>query len=107
MTKLDIIKALLCETAEQPSSVPAFFTVGKAFFFRTVTYHLVGKIARIEGRFAILTDAAWVADSGRWSDAIANGTLKEVEPFPGEVALNLDTVTDACEWKHGLPLVTK
>ena len=37
--------------------------VGKAFFFRTVTYHLVGKVTKIIGNFLQLETASWVVSS--------------------------------------------
>jgi len=38
--------------------------IGKKFFIRTVTYHLVGEVVKIVGRFFQLKNASWVADSG-------------------------------------------
>ena len=80
--------------------------VGSAYYFRTVTYHLVGKIKKIVGRFAYLESASWVADSGRFMNAIKDGTLNEVEPT-GVAFVNLDTVTDFFPWKHSLELEQK
>ena len=76
--------------------------IGGKYFFRTVTYHLTGEVKKIVGRFAYLKDAAWIADSGRFMEAIKNGTLSEVEPV-GEAFINLDTVVDFFPWKHSLP----
>jgi len=77
--------------------------VGKAFFFRAVTYHLVGKVVGIlYNNTLVLSDAAWVVDSGRFSLAIGKGNLSETE-FVGTAYLNLDTVTDFFPWKHSLP----
>ena len=76
--------------------------VGEKFYFRTVTYHLVGKVKNIVGRFAFLKDASWIADSGRFMNAIKDGTLDEVEPV-GDAFVNLDAVTDFFPWKHALP----
>lgn len=67
--------------------------VGKKFFFRTVTYHCVGRVIKLIGRIAQLEEASWIADSGRFSQAIKNGTFDEVEPV-GEMFVNLDSVTD-------------
>ena len=78
------------------------FKVGKSYLFRTVTYHLVGKVESIKGKFLVLKDASWVADSGRFMNAIKEGTLKEVEPV-GTAYLNTDTVVDAFPWNHALP----
>lgn len=76
--------------------------VGEKWYFRTVTYHSVGKVKKIVGRFAYLTEASWVADSGRFMNAIKDGTLSEVEPV-GTAFINLDTVVDFFPWKHKLP----
>src|SRR3990167_8431007 len=80
--------------------------IGGKFFFRTVTYHAVGEVKAIVGRFAVLEQASWVADSGRFMNAIKDGELKEVEPV-GEMFLNLDTVVDFFPWKNKLPTEQK
>lgn len=78
------------------------FRKGESYFFRTVTYHLIGKIKEINGRFLVLSEAVWVADSGRFMQAIKNGSLNEVEPV-GEAIINMDSITDAFPWKHKIP----
>ena len=80
--------------------------VGKSYFFRTVTYHLVGEVVRQEGSFVELKDASWVADSGRFMNAIKKGTLDEVEPV-GAAFVNMDSVTDYFPWVHPLPTEQK
>ncbi len=74
----------------------------EAYFFRTVTYHLVGRVVDQEGHFIELSDASWVADSGRFMDALKSGILKEVEPV-GTAYMNLDSVVDFFPWVHELP----
>lgn len=76
--------------------------VGQKLFIRTVTYHLVGKVKKRMGAFIQLEDASWIADSGRFSNAIKDGTLDEVEPV-GIVWVNLSSVVDFFPWKHRLP----
>lgn len=76
--------------------------IGEKFFFRTVTYHLTGKVKRVIGSIVELENAAWIADSGRFMQAIKEGTLNEVEPV-GRAYLNLASVTDFFPWKHPLP----
>ena len=76
--------------------------IGGKYYFRTVTYHQVGEVKKIVGRFAFLKNASWVADSGRFMQAIKDGTLSEVEPV-GDAFINLDTVVDFFPWKHSLP----
>lgn len=76
--------------------------VGGKWFIRTLTFHLVGRVVRQCGRFYVLADASWVADSGRFMQAIKDGTLSEVEPV-GSAIVNADSIVDAFPWKHDLP----
>ena len=80
--------------------------VGKKFFFRTVTYHIVGKVVKVFGYQLQLEDASWIADSGRFMNAIKDGELNEVEPV-GDWFVNLQSCTDYGIWKHKLPKVQK
>jgi hypothetical protein len=76
--------------------------IGESWFFRTVTYHLVGRVKKRVGGFFYLENASWVADSGRFMQAIRNGVLNEVEPV-GIALVNISAITDAFPWKHPLP----
>lgn len=76
--------------------------IGKNFFFRSVTYHMTGKVTSRIGKILKLEQAAWIADSGRFMQAIQNGELSEVEPV-GIMYLNMDTIVDFFPWKHDLP----
>jgi hypothetical protein len=76
--------------------------VGKKWFIRTVTYHLTGKVEKIVGNFLVLKDAAWIADSGRFTQAIKEGKLNEVEPV-GQAIVNLNSIVDMFPWKFDLP----
>lgn len=79
---------------------------GKAYFFRTVTYHLIGKVVKQEENFVELSNASWIADSGRFMNTIKDGILSEVEPV-GIAYINLDGVTDFFPWIHPLPTTQK
>jgi hypothetical protein len=78
------------------------FERGNKVFLRTVTYHHVGEVVKLEDGFLHLKDASWVADSGRFSVALEEGSLSEVE-LVGDVAVNLSTVVDVFPWEHDLP----
>jgi len=78
------------------------FKIGESYFIRTVTYHTVGKLKEITGDFLVFTEASWVADSGRFMNAIKNGKLSEVEPT-GDCIVNINSIVDAFPWKHELP----
>lgn len=76
--------------------------IGKKIFVRTVTYHMVGLVSKVKGNLMFLTNAAWVADSGRFMDCIKYGKLNEVEPV-GDWFINTSTIVDGCIWKSDLP----
>ena len=98
------IQSLLKGSGE--SSHP--YHVGKNYFIRTVTHHLTGKLIRVTAKELVLEDAAWIADDGRFHEALRDGKLNEVEPFPdGEVIVGRGSVIDAVTWKHVLPRVVK
>lgn len=80
--------------------------VGSKLFIRTVTYHLVGKVEAVNGTLIELSGASWVASSGRFTQAIKDGTLDEVEPV-GRAFVNAASITDAFPWTHALPNAQK
>jgi len=87
----------------------SLFVQGQKYYIRTVTHHQVGECAGIveEGNvpFVILQNASWVADSGRWHDALAKGFQDnaEIEPCPGIVRVNISSIIDVFDWSHDLP----
>jgi len=112
---LDINKLTIGEIKEINSLIgnnakiqeKSMFEVGKAYFIRTVTMHLVGKLIGINNKELLLKDASWVADSGRFHDALKTGELNEVEPFVDDVIVNREAIVDATFWRHLLPNVQK
>lgn len=88
--------------ASAPAQVGGFFEIGKAYFIRTVTLYQVGRVVAISGQFVKLEDASWIADTGRFSDALKNGNFSEIEPV-GESYINLSSIIDAFPWEHKLP----
>lgn len=67
--------------------------IGMKLFIRTVTYHLTGHVVAKIGGFLQLEEAAWIADSGRFQQALQTGNFSEVEPV-GTAFVNLNSVTD-------------
>jgi hypothetical protein len=86
------------------------FEVGESYFFRTVTYHLIGKVKAIRSHFLVLKEVSWIADSGRFNEVINKGvwgTSAEIEPIEVDVVLNLNSITDSFVWEHQLPREVK
>jgi hypothetical protein len=79
------------------------YEVGKCYFIRTATYHVVGRLVRITDSDLVLEDASWVADSGRFHNALRDGELSEVEPFVRPVIVSRGGLIDGTEWIHPLP----
>lgn len=97
----DTIKEQLCEDGATDITSWSDF-VGQKIFVRTVTFHLVGKVVAVNGNLVELKDASWVASSGRFMQAIKDGTLQEVEPV-GKCWFNTNACTDIFPWAHPLP----
>ena len=89
------------------------FKKGKNYLIRTVTHIQVGKLVEINGKELVLKNASWVADTGRFYNALKEGLenqrSSEIEPFPkgSEVIVSRDALIDAVEYKHKLPTQQK
>lgn len=80
----------------QRSSDPSPYEIGETYLVRTVTMIDTGVVVRVTQQEIILRDAAWIADTGRFADALKKAEFSEVEPFPdGEVIINRSAVIDA------------
>lgn len=59
-----------------------------------------GRLVALTAQELVLEDAAWIADTGRFSDALEKCEFGEVEPFPdGRVILGRGAVIDAVKIK--------
>lgn len=76
---------------------------GENVFVRTVTHYYTGRLASCEGGWLHLEFAAWVADTGRFADALKSGVLEEVEPYPDDCWVAAGAAVDICRWGHPLP----
>lgn len=78
--------------------------VGSAVFVRTVTHYYTGEVVRVDKDWLVLRNVAWIADTGRFSEALKTGTLNEIEPYPaGEVLIARGAIVDVSLWTHALP----
>jgi hypothetical protein len=76
---------------------------------QTVTHYYTGRVvAEYESEF-VLDNAAWIADTGRFSNFLASGIANEVEPIPDGtlVSINRGAIVAVLTWGHALPRVTK
>lgn len=78
---------------------------GRNVFIRTVTLFFTGKVERVTRSWIVLSSVAWIADTGRWTDALKTGKLSEIEPYPDGVTVRVARggVIDVADWTHKLP----
>jgi hypothetical protein len=78
---------------------------GTAVFIRTVTHHYTGRVVECAEEEVALTDAAWIADDGRFTTAMSGGSYGEIEPYPDgkRVVINRAVIIDWCEVSGELP----
>lgn len=83
------------------------YIIGHKYLIRTVSMTLLGRLSAVYKKELVLKDASWVADTGRFHKALADGTLNEVEPFPdGGVIIGRGAIIDCAQWAHELPRET-
>lgn len=76
---------------------PYDLLLNKPVFLRTASMIDVGVLVAVTEKELVLKDAAWVADTGRFTQALATGNFSEVEMFPkGTVIVGRAWVVDAC-----------
>jgi hypothetical protein len=79
------------------------FEIGAVYLIRTVTMIQVGRVVAACAQWVMLEDAAWVADTGRFSDALKKWQFNEVEPFPdGLVGVSCGSIVDFVKGKEVL-----
>lgn len=79
--------------------------IGDNYFIRTVTHHFTGKLVKVTSQELVLVDAAWIADDGRFAQAVAKGEFSEIEPYPDgrEVIVGRGSLIDAVKLETALP----
>jgi hypothetical protein len=80
------------------------YLVGENYFIRTVTFHYTGRLVEVFEHELVLEDASWIADDGRFADAVAKGAFNEIEPYPvGRVIIGRGAIVDATTVSFPLP----
>ena len=107
---VDLLASVSRLPSHDPKCVKATdhsFIVGEKYLIRTVTMYYTGRVVRVTDYDVVLADAAWIADVGRYSEALETGKLNEVEPYPNEVVVARGAVVDFTVWSHDLPRTVK
>ena len=75
--------------------------IGENYLIRTVTMIDTGRLVDVGDHELVLEDAAWIADTGRFSDTLKSCSFNEVEPFPedSKVIIGRGSIVDAIKIK--------
>lgn len=94
--KVGDLKALVASFSKPTDN--SAWEIGKCYLVRTVTMIDTGRLVAVTEHELVLEDAAWIADTGRFADAVKRAEFCEVEPFPdGRVILGRGAVIDAVQ----------
>jgi hypothetical protein len=89
------------QTALAPTA-QSVWELGAAYLIRTVTMFDTGRVVAVTEHEIVLEDAAWIADTGRFADALQKCEFSEVEPFPDgrEAQHRMETLNHGQENEH-------
>jgi hypothetical protein len=79
------------------------YIIGQNYFIRTITYFLVGNLVSVYEYELVIKDAAWIPETGRYSDSFKKGEFEEVEPLDGNIIIGRQSIIDCAQWTKELP----
>lgn len=90
--------AALFQNTQLTAPISHPYEIGKPYLIRTVSMIDTGRLVAVTPLELVLEDAAWIADTGRFADALKTCQFSEVEPFPeGRVIINRAAIIDAVQ----------
>ena len=94
------LRDLLAECGAEPQvSSTEPWVIGKHYLIRTVTMTQVGRLKFVGPQELVLSDAAWIADTGRFHDCLKDpSSINEAEPFVNDAIVGRGSICDATEW---------
>ena len=81
------------------------YPVGKNVIVRTVTMVYTGRLEQVTDSDLVLVDCSWIPETDRFMQFVADGKVKECEPYPDglPVYINRGALLDMCELRKDLP----
>lgn len=81
------------------------YPVGKNVIVRTVTMIYTGRLEKVTDSDLVLVDCSWIPETDRFMKFVAEGSVKECEPYPDglPVYVNRGALLDMCELRNDLP----
>lgn len=102
------IEGFITETVRAAMAPQLPFEIGKSYLIRTITMVDVGRVTKMTGKFIVMEDASWIADTGRFYECLRrDDVFIEVEPFAQPLIVNTDAIIDATLWPYQLPTEAK
>lgn len=99
--KIDEVEYIRADSVKKETIKPILegdfipFELGAVYLIETVTKYNVGCVVAASKQWVMLEDAAWVASTGRFADALKKWEFSEVEPFPdGVVGVSTGSIVD-------------
>ena len=89
-----------------PEKKASLLKKGDKVLIRTVTYFQAGEFVEMKDGFIHLKNASWIADTGRFTEAVATASFSEVEIFAKPVLVNISAIIDIT-FLPSLPSVQK
>ena len=91
--------------ADAGVGVTSNYPVGKNVIVRTVTMIYTGKLQEVTKTDLVLVDCSWIPETERFMQFVAEGKVKECEPYPDglPVYINRGALLDMCELRKELP----
>ena len=89
----------------QQKSCHSHYPVGKNVIVRTVTMIYTGRLEQVTDSDMVLVDCSWIPETERFMSFVAEGKVKECEPYPDglTVYINRGALLDMCELRKDLP----
>jgi hypothetical protein len=85
-------------TDEKTDEKTDVWQIGQHYLIRTVTMIDTGRLVAVTPHELVLEDAAWIADTGRFAQALQSESFSEVEPFPdGRLIIGRGAIVDAVQ----------
>lgn len=100
------ISALINGGNSQPKCASQYpYPVGKNVIVRTVTMIYTGRLEQVTDTDLVLVDCSWIPETDRFAQFVAEGKVKECEPYPDglPVFINRGALLDMCELTKSLP----
>lgn len=86
---------------QQNQTDSSAWEIGANYLIRTVTMIDTGRLIAVTEHELVLEDAAWIPDTGRFTQALEKAEFGEVEPFPaGRVIVGRGAIIDAVKIKR-------